>query len=268
MEKMIYNYITTNILDGKQYVGAHLTDDINDGYLGSGKVLTRAIERYGRENFIKRILCECKTAGEAYKNEEKFIKEYKTLILDGGYNISPTGGVGYGGFHSEETKKKIGEIGKGRPCSDETKEKMSKSRTGKGNSMYGKKGKDSPFYGRHHNLEAKEKMRDTHQGENNPMYGKKPWNTGLTKKTDEKLRKMGEARIGEKHHNYGKTGRNSPSSKPVLQYTKENVFIKEWESMMDAVRALKIKGSSHISQCVNSKQKTAYGFIWRFKLIN
>lgn len=53
-------------------------------------------------------------------------------------------------------------------------------------------------------------------------------------------------------------------SKRVLQYDLNNNFIKEWESMQEVQRQLKIKNGS-ISKCCNGKAKTAGGFIWRIK---
>lgn len=49
-------YKTTNLLDGKFYIGAHSTEILEDGYLGSGKYLKRAVLKYGRENFAREIL--------------------------------------------------------------------------------------------------------------------------------------------------------------------------------------------------------------------
>lgn len=57
---VIYVYIITNLINGKQYVGDHLsycTDEThNDTYFGSGKIIMRAIKKYGKENFKKEIL--------------------------------------------------------------------------------------------------------------------------------------------------------------------------------------------------------------------
>ena len=48
-----YNYIykTTNLKNEKFYVGMHSTDNLNDGYLGSGDRLRRSIRRHGKDNF-------------------------------------------------------------------------------------------------------------------------------------------------------------------------------------------------------------------------
>lgn len=69
---------------------------------------------------------------------------------------------------------------------------------------------------------------------------------------------------GENHPFYGKTSKNSHSSKPVLQYSKDNVFIKEWYCAADVQRELGIPNSS-ISMCCNGLQSSSHGFIWRFK---
>lgn len=47
-ESKIYFYIyeVTNLVNGKTYIGQHITDDLEDGYLGSGKALKAAIKDF------------------------------------------------------------------------------------------------------------------------------------------------------------------------------------------------------------------------------
>ena len=40
-------YKTTNLINGKIYIGSHRTTDINDSYMGSGKYLLYALKKYG-----------------------------------------------------------------------------------------------------------------------------------------------------------------------------------------------------------------------------
>lgn len=42
-------YKTTCLITGKFYIGMHSTDNIYDGYLGSGKILGRSVAKYGKD---------------------------------------------------------------------------------------------------------------------------------------------------------------------------------------------------------------------------
>jgi group I intron endonuclease len=55
-KKYHFIYKTTNLINGKFYVGMHSTNDLNDGYLGSGNRLRRSIRRNGKDNFKLEIL--------------------------------------------------------------------------------------------------------------------------------------------------------------------------------------------------------------------
>lgn len=102
-----YVYITINLINGKMYVGDHSTKNLNDHYRGSGKRLWSSFKKYGRENFLRRILKFYPTRLEAHLAEIEYIIKYDTLNPNG-YNISPTGGVHCnGGITAEETKQKL-----------------------------------------------------------------------------------------------------------------------------------------------------------------
>jgi hypothetical protein len=42
--------------DGKYYIGLHSTDDLDDGYFGSGKLLWRSIKKHGKDKHSKQIV--------------------------------------------------------------------------------------------------------------------------------------------------------------------------------------------------------------------
>ena len=54
------------------------------------------------------------------------------------------------------------------------------------------------------------------------------------------------------------------NSIPILQFSKDGEFIKEWPSAKDAKHQLGVP-SSNICNCLKGKRKTAGGFVWRYK---
>jgi predicted XRE-type DNA-binding protein len=72
-KKYHFIYKTTNILSGKYYIGMHSTDDIEDGYLGSGNRLRLSVRKYGKENFKREILEFCESRVELIKKETEII---------------------------------------------------------------------------------------------------------------------------------------------------------------------------------------------------
>lgn len=55
-EKFFIIYKTTNLINGKFYIGKHETTILNDGYLGSGKSISASIRKHGINNFKREIL--------------------------------------------------------------------------------------------------------------------------------------------------------------------------------------------------------------------
>lgn len=69
-----YFYKITNLINNKYYYGVHSTNDLNDGYMGSGKRICIAIKKYGIENFKKEIL--------KYFDSRIDMFEYEHLIIN------------------------------------------------------------------------------------------------------------------------------------------------------------------------------------------
>lgn len=82
-------YKTTNLLNGRFYIGKDEKNDSN--YLGSGKILKLAINKNGRENFKKEILEFCDTRKELNEREKHWINILSATTV--GYNIAD-GGTG------------------------------------------------------------------------------------------------------------------------------------------------------------------------------
>ena len=59
-------------------------------------------------------------------------------------------------------------------------------------------------------------------------------------------------------------GGKHPKAKKVQQFTKDGLFIKEWGTPKEASREMGFKSSVNIIGCCNGRQKTAYGFIWKY----
>lgn len=66
-------YKVTNLLNGKMYIGQHVTDDIDDGYMGSGIVIKQALKKYGADNFRKEWLMFCEDEEEMNYMERVFV---------------------------------------------------------------------------------------------------------------------------------------------------------------------------------------------------
>lgn len=88
-------YETTNLINGKIYIGQHVTDNPYDDYIGSGVSMRRAIRKYGIENFHKHILFVFDNEYDMDAKEAELVTE-QFCSLTSNYNLAP-GGNG-GGF--------------------------------------------------------------------------------------------------------------------------------------------------------------------------
>lgn len=180
-------YKITNLINGKTYIGQHKYKKLNDSYLGSGKLIKQAIDKYGKENFKKEILYSNIQYRETVDDMERFAIAKERAKGKAEYNIADGGNGGLifdvhpmkGKHHSEETKQKLREAKLGKEpwnkgltnvyseealrnmseaskCklhSEETKKKMSEKRKGR-----------QPMKGKHHSEETKMLLSKIHKG--------------------------------------------------------------------------------------------------------
>ena len=109
-----YTYKTTNLINGKFYIGKRTSSQYDnwyaDPYLGSGTLLLAAIKKYGKHNFVKNIFCYAESNKENCENETLFVADlWKT---DDCYNLRPGGEGGslkgrLGCVHTKQSKQKI-----------------------------------------------------------------------------------------------------------------------------------------------------------------
>ena len=178
-EKRKYHYIykTTCNVTGRYYIGMHSTDNLNDGYMGSGKRLWFSLKYHGKENHTKEIL-EFLPSRALLKEREKELVN-KELLSDGLCMNLKEGGDG--GFLNEEHMMKCSKAG-----NLAFKEKLEhdkeffKKRSEKYSDLIKKthssgKIKYNTFEGKQHSIETKQKMSESSKGmgvgESNSQYG-------------------------------------------------------------------------------------------------
>jgi group I intron endonuclease len=149
-KKYHFTYQTKNNINGMLYVGRHSTDNISDGYIGSGKLLQRAIKKYGKNSFTMEILC-------FFDSLSELIEEEKLIVDEDWCNKSTSYNIVCGGSNPIM-------IGENNP-------------SWKGGIKYIKKGRadnsgiKNPMYGKTHSLEAVNKIKTANIGKPNKYKG-------------------------------------------------------------------------------------------------
>ena len=153
-------YKIINKINNKYYIGKHQTIDLNDGYMGSGKLLKRAIKKYGVENFTKEILF-------VFDNEQNMNDKEKELVIisEETYNLCEGGKGGFGYINANGlTNTKLGR----KNCDELLKQKY---------------GVNNPFQLPHSRKIASENMKKRHaSGEIKPFNWKGRKHKESTKK--------------------------------------------------------------------------------------
>lgn len=225
-EKKYIVYKTTNLVNGKIYIGVHATETPYefDDYLGSGFALNKAINKYGKENFKRETLFIFDTETESYAKESElvdtsFIKRKDTYNMCGGGR-----GVGsgenhpwWGRNHTEETRGQMSKSAQGRVFSKSHREKIRQAKVGTKAS-----------------IETRQCLSLLQRGENNGMFGKthtKEVRDILRQSMLERLKVTDPPMQGRKH---------SLQSRVKMSKTRlggEVVFYKRWVDVWLATKA-------------------------------
>jgi len=236
-------YETTNLINGKKYRGFHQTENLDDGYLGSGIGIMRAVRKYGRSNFTREVLEFCNSF-EDLLIREFFYVDAVWVSRDDTYNMR-TGGLG-GSKHSTESRalmcKVQQEFWAGRECPQYIKDKISKSKLGQ-------KIKNTNHW-------SKTDKRDV------VVASIKLKNSGniVSEETKNKLRLANFGKIQTVEH---VEKRIKHLCKGVQQFTMDGILIAEFVSMTKATLETKTNKANIMSVC-QGKRRQAGGFIWKY----
>ena len=239
-----YIYLVTDTTNGMKYTGKHhyhIEGQLDPNYHGSGTII-KNIYKKRPETLKEEYIKTCYSEEEMCSDEQYYIKLFKTLYPNG-YNLTE-GGDGL--IPCEETRKKLSKAHKGKILSEEHRRKISETHMGL------QSGEKHPFYGKHHTEETRRKLSNSHKGKHH---------------TEESKKKMSDAHSGENNPFYGKHHTEEfkkKFSKIVLQFTLDGEFIREWPSTREIERQLGFDNSA-VGRCCLGKQKSAYGYIWRYK---
>lgn len=171
-----------------------------------------------------------------YLNNVERYYQKKYDCVNSGLNMMYVRNDHFSGGHSEETKQKLREHFKGKPIPEQTRQALILSN---------KTRVLSP--------ESIERFRKASTGR---------------KHTPEAIANMIASKIGKKRSEETKQKMSelSPNKKPVIQYDLDMNFIAEHPSVRQANRNLGFDIMRvGINHCLAGNQKTAYGYIWRYK---
>jgi hypothetical protein len=251
--RLLSNGITFYIGKGKRTeaydrINYHLNYWIHN----KNKKLTNKIKKLNGIFDIE-IIFESKNEYECLDLEKKLIKEIGRKNL---CNLT-NGGEGVSGFnHSEETKQKISIWRKGKPLSEKTCKKITQNK--KGNAYKLKnipEGKIEELYKIKGIYDICKELNLTFNTVKNYLQNKNIYEPYKNKKPNSE-----ETKTKKSLANKGKR------SQPVEQYDLQNNKINEFTNMTEACLNINKPGRmGDITACCKGKQKTAFGYKWKYK---
>lgn len=124
-----YIYLVKNQQNKIVYVGQQIGTKSLDEYKGSGLLLNRAYNKYGKDYFKQEIVEYC-DIDELNNKEKLYIKQYNTKFPHG-YNLTEGGDGNKGLKFTKEQKQKISQNKKGQKYPKEHGEKIRQAKLGK-----------------------------------------------------------------------------------------------------------------------------------------
>jgi hypothetical protein len=168
-KKYHFIYKTTNLLSGRYYIGMHSTDDLNDGYLGSGTLLRRSINKHGKENHSIEIL-QFLNSREELAAREKEIVSLQEIAKKECMNLKVGGDGGINSDMRQQSRKKRDWLRENSP----TWNSEVSRRVSEGLRKY-YQNRPGTFTGKSHKPETIQKMKTVAQGKgkgtDNSQYG-------------------------------------------------------------------------------------------------
>jgi hypothetical protein len=127
-------YLWKNLINGKVYIGSHWGNE-SDGYLGSGVLFKKAVEKYGIDNFTRFILelKQYNSERELRQSEHFFLKSLQVVDKDVYYNLTDNAGCSK---RSLESRLKQSATMTGRKQSAETIAKRVQNNPGNSKGLY------------------------------------------------------------------------------------------------------------------------------------
>lgn len=119
--------------DGFYYIGVHSTENLDDGYIGSGTRLIASIRKHGKQAHSKTILETFDTREQADNREAEIVT--RELLRDPLCLNLATGGKHSAHEHRLSTRQKMSASATGKPKSEEHKRKIAEALRGKKRSV-------------------------------------------------------------------------------------------------------------------------------------
>lgn len=263
---MGYLYKITNQITKKCYIGvttqptceSRWRKHVNSlNYKEGCPLLKKSMKKHGIDNFTFEILIIC-FDDDVVRWEKEYIKKYNSQVPNG-YNILSGGQIGDGNVgykHSDEVKEIIKQKGREfrakNPNHFETyREKLKKSME---------------------RVDISSCVKNSEKFQKAMIKRKEQYANGTKIMTDESKKKISEGLKRYYENNKSRTAVSDTTlsaiqkalNKPIIQYTKEGIFIKEYPSIKNADECTGVK-RNNIYSVLSEKTKLAGGFIWKYK---